>query len=241
MGRRSFPVEANKRAGGHNLLPPSTVSDMLRSQRLPRLELLSAFVHACGLGDAQAAAWERSWAELREQDLVLASSLDKEAAPPRPAASDWVTSRSREAPYGPRSWAVLVDLACGATGALAGTWLRFGTDVTWQYIVLSLALAGLWVTGLGLSGGYDVRFIGAGSDEFRKVFRTGLTLPHGGDGALLLGGPGRCLPRVPVHRRFRHDGARPGRQANCGASACTGSARWAGGCLAWWLLVTSLM
>jgi exopolysaccharide biosynthesis polyprenyl glycosylphosphotransferase len=166
--------ELNKRAGGHNLLPPSTVSDMLRSQRLPRLELLSAFVHACGLDDAQAAAWERSWAELREQDLVLASSLDNEAAPPRPVASDWVTSR--EAPYGPRSWAVLVDLACGAAGALAGAWLRFGTDVTWQYIVLSLALAGLWVAGLGLSGGYDVRFLGAGSDEFRKVFRTGLTL-----------------------------------------------------------------
>jgi exopolysaccharide biosynthesis polyprenyl glycosylphosphotransferase len=145
---------------------------MLRSQRLPRLELVSAFVHACGLDEAQAAAWERSWAELREQELVLPPSPEQEFITPHPDA----TSTLHEGPYGSRSWAVLADFACGAVGALAAAWLRFGAHVTWAYIMLSLVLAGLWVVGLGLSGGYDVRFIGVGSDEFRKVFRTGLTL-----------------------------------------------------------------
>ena len=57
----------NDRAAGHNLLPPSTVSDMLRSRRLPRLELVSAFVRACGLDDEQVAGWEAAWAELKDQ------------------------------------------------------------------------------------------------------------------------------------------------------------------------------
>ena len=54
--------------------------------------------------------------------------------------------------------------------------LRFGSDVTGTYIALSLALPVLWVAALWLSGGYDVRFIGTGSDEFRKVLNAGIGL-----------------------------------------------------------------
>ena len=64
----------NDRVSGHNQLPPSTVSDMLRRQRLPRLELMSDFVRACGLDDGQVTAWEQAWTELRKQELRNRSS-----------------------------------------------------------------------------------------------------------------------------------------------------------------------
>lgn len=62
-------AELNRRAGGHNLLPPATLSDVLRRRRLPRLELVLAYARACGLNSEQAAAWEQAWAALRERDL----------------------------------------------------------------------------------------------------------------------------------------------------------------------------
>ena len=34
----------------------------------------------------------------------------------------------------------------------------------------------LWIGALGLAGAYDVRFIGTGSDEFRKVLNAGVSL-----------------------------------------------------------------
>lgn len=71
-------AELNRRAGGHNLLPPSTVSDMLRTRRLPRLELMLAFVQACGLDDDRAAGWEYTWAAIRSQKNGLPPA-DQEA------------------------------------------------------------------------------------------------------------------------------------------------------------------
>jgi hypothetical protein len=69
-------AELNRRAGGHNLLPPSTVSDMLHSQRLPPLERMLTFVRACGLEEDQAAAWRAAWERIKA----------RQSAPP-PAAS----------------------------------------------------------------------------------------------------------------------------------------------------------
>jgi exopolysaccharide biosynthesis polyprenyl glycosylphosphotransferase len=54
--------------------------------------------------------------------------------------------------------------------------IRFGGDVTGPYLALSLTLPLLWVAALWLAGGYDVRFIGTGSDEFRKVLAAGVSL-----------------------------------------------------------------
>lgn len=73
-------TELNRRAPGHNLLPPATISDVLRKQRLPRLEFVLAFVRACGLDDDQAAAWEQAWAAIREHEITP----DGEAAPVDP-------------------------------------------------------------------------------------------------------------------------------------------------------------
>jgi exopolysaccharide biosynthesis polyprenyl glycosylphosphotransferase len=72
--------------------------------------------------------------------------------------------------------AALADLGCGTLGVFAAAQLRFGNNVTATYIALSLALPVLWLAAVWLSGGYDVRFIGTGSDEFRKVLNAGVGL-----------------------------------------------------------------
>jgi exopolysaccharide biosynthesis polyprenyl glycosylphosphotransferase len=72
--------------------------------------------------------------------------------------------------------AALADFGCAIMGVFAAAQLRFGNDVTGAYIALSVALPVLWVGAVWLSGGYDVRFIGTGSDEYRKVLNAGVGL-----------------------------------------------------------------
>ena len=72
--------------------------------------------------------------------------------------------------------AAAVDLGCAEAGVLVAAQLRFGNGVTRSYLVLSLALPVLWVAALWLAGAYDTRFIGTGSDEFRKVLNAGVGL-----------------------------------------------------------------
>jgi exopolysaccharide biosynthesis polyprenyl glycosylphosphotransferase len=57
--------------------------------------------------------------------------------------------------------------------------LRFNGHITPQYAILSLIFPLLWVATLWLSGSYDDRFIGTGSDEFRKVLNAGVSLTAG--------------------------------------------------------------
>jgi exopolysaccharide biosynthesis polyprenyl glycosylphosphotransferase len=70
----------------------------------------------------------------------------------------------------------LADLACAALGTLVAVQLRFGGDVTSLYVAMTLALPALWLIALALAGGYDARYIGTGSDEFRKVLGAGVSL-----------------------------------------------------------------
>jgi exopolysaccharide biosynthesis polyprenyl glycosylphosphotransferase len=72
--------------------------------------------------------------------------------------------------------AALVDLGCAILGVFAAAQLRFGNDVTGTYIALSLLLPVAWLAAMWLAGGYDVRFIGTGSDEFRKILNAGVGL-----------------------------------------------------------------
>jgi exopolysaccharide biosynthesis polyprenyl glycosylphosphotransferase len=72
--------------------------------------------------------------------------------------------------------AALADFGCAIVGVFVAAQLRFGSGVTATYIALSLALPVLWVAALWLAGAYDVRFIGTGSDEFRKVLNAGVGL-----------------------------------------------------------------
>ena len=66
--------------------------------------------------------------------------------------------------------------------ALAAALLAFGVyfddqrQLSGQYLALSLSLPLFWLLMVMLSGGYDPRFIGVGSDEFRRILNVGLGL-----------------------------------------------------------------
>ncbi len=68
------------------------------------------------------------------------------------------------------------DRGCAVVGVFMAAQVRFGNNVTPTYLALSLALPVLWIAALWLAGAYDVRFIGTGSDEFRKVLNAGVSL-----------------------------------------------------------------
>jgi exopolysaccharide biosynthesis polyprenyl glycosylphosphotransferase len=72
--------------------------------------------------------------------------------------------------------AALIDFGCAILGVFAAAQIRFGNDVTGTYVALSLTLPVAWLAAIWLAGGYDVRFIGTGSDEFRKVLNAGVGL-----------------------------------------------------------------
>jgi exopolysaccharide biosynthesis polyprenyl glycosylphosphotransferase len=54
--------------------------------------------------------------------------------------------------------------------------VRFNGHITHEYEALSLVFPVLWVAVLLISGSYDVRYVGTGSDEFRKVLNAGVSL-----------------------------------------------------------------
>jgi exopolysaccharide biosynthesis polyprenyl glycosylphosphotransferase len=70
----------------------------------------------------------------------------------------------------------LADLGCAVVGVFMAAQVRFGSNVTSMYLALSLTLPVLWIAALWLAGAYDVRFIGTGSDEYRKVLTAGVSL-----------------------------------------------------------------
>jgi exopolysaccharide biosynthesis polyprenyl glycosylphosphotransferase len=73
-------------------------------------------------------------------------------------------------------WTALADFCCAVAGSLTAVDLRFGENVTNSYAVASLALPACWLCALWLAGAYDVRWVGAGSDEFRRVFNAAVGL-----------------------------------------------------------------
>ncbi len=72
--------------------------------------------------------------------------------------------------------AAVADFGCAIAGLFLATQIRFGSNVTGTYLALSLALPVIWIITLLLAGGYDARFIGTSSDEFRKVLNAGIGL-----------------------------------------------------------------
>jgi len=88
-----------------------------------------------------------------------------------------------------RSWtnsylvqSVAADSVCGLAAGLLAFQVRFGHTRNYTagpYLLLSLALPVLWVIVVRLAGGYDSRFIGVGTDEFRRVLNAGIGLTAG--------------------------------------------------------------
>lgn len=70
----------------------------------------------------------------------------------------------------------VADFGAAVIGGLAAIWLRFGSQASDKYLVLTFALPPLWMFAVGFVGGYEMRFLGTGSDEFRRVLNAGLGL-----------------------------------------------------------------
>jgi exopolysaccharide biosynthesis polyprenyl glycosylphosphotransferase len=86
-----------------------------------------------------------------------------------PGAFAWISAYRRRA--------LVIDLGSAlAAGALAAH-IRFTQgDLPTEYLALTCALPLLWCTAVLLAGGYDARFIGLGSDEFRRVLGATVSL-----------------------------------------------------------------
>jgi exopolysaccharide biosynthesis polyprenyl glycosylphosphotransferase len=70
----------------------------------------------------------------------------------------------------------VADFSAAVVAAIAAVGVRFGVSPNDRYLVLSLALPLLWVLTLRVFGAYEWRFLGTGSDEFRRVLNAGLSL-----------------------------------------------------------------
>jgi exopolysaccharide biosynthesis polyprenyl glycosylphosphotransferase len=82
--------------------------------------------------------------------------------------SSWTTDYLRRA--------ALTDLGCAIAAVFLAAQLRFGGNFTRTYVALSVTLPVLWMIAVWLTGGYDARFIGTGSEEFRKILTAGVGL-----------------------------------------------------------------
>jgi exopolysaccharide biosynthesis polyprenyl glycosylphosphotransferase len=91
----------------------------------------------------------------------------------RPAVSrvtDWATAYLRRL--------MILDVCCGLAAGLLAFEVRFGREeyAASVYFWLALGLPLLWLAALEVAGAYDSRFIGVGSDEFRRVVNAGISL-----------------------------------------------------------------
>ena len=71
---------------------------------------------------------------------------------------------------------VLADFAVGVVAVVLAVTIRFGSHVNARYLILSFALPLVWMSTLSVFGAYERRFLGSGSDEFRKVLNAGFSL-----------------------------------------------------------------
>lgn len=93
---------------------------------------------------------------------------------------------ARLASQAPASWmsgyigvARVADCVCALAAGLLAYEARFFDErghAAAEYLAISLILPLLWLLSVALAGGYDPRFIGVGSDEFRKVVNAGVCL-----------------------------------------------------------------
>jgi exopolysaccharide biosynthesis polyprenyl glycosylphosphotransferase len=74
---------------------------------------------------------------------------------------------------------VIADLSAAAVAAATAVGVRFGSQPSNEYLILSIMLPLIWILAVGVFGGYERRFLGTGSDEYRRVLNAGLCLTAG--------------------------------------------------------------
>jgi exopolysaccharide biosynthesis polyprenyl glycosylphosphotransferase len=104
----------------------------------------------------------------------------------------WKTGRESESGRAthPLAWmgtylrtTAILDFLCALLAGLVALEARFGTDihggVPTAYFAFTAALPFLWLGSVGVAGGYDPRFIGVGTEEFRRVLNAAVALTAG--------------------------------------------------------------
>ena len=71
---------------------------------------------------------------------------------------------------------MLADFSAAIVAAVTAVAVRFGSGVTVRYLLVAALLPPLWMIAVRVVGGYEMRFLGTGSDEFRRVLNAGATL-----------------------------------------------------------------
>ncbi len=86
------------------------------------------------------------------------------------AHSDWMIAYLRRA--------AVADCACALVASLLASQIRFLNHgyLPTGYLALTCVLPVLWWVAIRLAGGYDARFIGIGSDEFRRLLNAAVSL-----------------------------------------------------------------
>jgi exopolysaccharide biosynthesis polyprenyl glycosylphosphotransferase len=104
---------------------------------------------------------------------TTARGRSEQAGSIAPAIFTWTSTYLRTA--------ALLDCLCALLGGMTALEVRFATQgsVPALYFAFSAALPLPWLASVALAGGYDSRFIGVGSDEFRRVINAGLGLTAG--------------------------------------------------------------
>ena len=77
--------------------------------------------------------------------------------------------------------AVVLDGVCALVAGLVALQVRFDAEggVPAEYLGFTVGLPLLWLGAVAIAGGYDPRFIGVGSEEFRKVLNAAVSLTAG--------------------------------------------------------------
>lgn len=75
-----------------------------------------------------------------------------------------------------RRLALALDAVCGGAAAMLAMWLRFGSEPNLTYVVISMAAPILWIVVIASQRGYENRFLGTGTDEYRRLADATLIL-----------------------------------------------------------------
>jgi exopolysaccharide biosynthesis polyprenyl glycosylphosphotransferase len=110
---------------------------------------------------------------------VTGNTIDADCPPEVHGPSAALGTRAWTAGYLRR--AALADCVCAFTAGVLAAQIRFGGHgyLPIGYLAFTVALPILWWASVLLAGGYDDRFIGLGSDEFRRVLNAAVSLTAG--------------------------------------------------------------
>ncbi|MFN8076769.1 MAG: sugar transferase [Kineosporiaceae bacterium] len=75
-----------------------------------------------------------------------------------------------------QSLAVASDAVAATVAAISGHLIRFGLTSPAHYVLISAAIPFVWVLVVAARRGYDLRFLGTGPEEYKRVLDAGLAL-----------------------------------------------------------------